>query len=568
MEDQRTSLRVSRREFLSYSALFATGIIVSACAPSVATAPTAPAQTPAAAPTNAPVAPTAAATATVGPRKGGVLTWGQWDANSSIDPATSSGASATEIIGNVLDPVVAMDADQKFYPVLASKWDMSGDGKKFTFTLRDGVKFHDGALLTSDAVKRSWDRILDPRTKAAGVVTLLGPIDKIEAPDPKTVIVTMKEPFPLFLQNLWRPYFGILSPKLLDSLKPGDQVTNLVGSGPFKFANRSADGVVTVEANPDYAWGSELLKNRQVPYLQSVKFRSITEGATRVATLESGENLMIDELPEPDYNRLKDDKRFRFVLTPRRSHALGFFINIKNPPTDDLAVRQAMNWAVDRKSIVDKLFFGVDKVAVGPLSEGVWARLDDLEKSYGYDPKKAQQILDDAGWKVGSGGIREKGGKRLAVVLVNFRSPWSDMATVVQSQFREIGIDVQAQNMERNAYLDFVRSGKHNMCASAGTGIDPDILRVYYLSGQASNFSFLADPQVDAMLTQGAQQAIGSAERRKTYEDLQRKLVDILPFVSIMSQVRIEATAAKVHDLKMGPEGLNALPMTDTWMDA
>jgi peptide/nickel transport system substrate-binding protein len=496
-----------------------------------------------------------------------VLTWGQWDANTSLDPAVSSGASATEIIGNVLDPLVAMDGDQKFYPVLASKWEMSSDAKKFTFTLRDGVKFHDGSTLTADAVKRSWGRILDPATKAAGVVTLFGPVDKIEAPDAKTVVVTLKEPFPLFLQNLWRPYFGILSPKVLDSLKPGDQVTNLIGTGPFKFVNRSVDGVVTIEANPDYAWGPEILKNRQAPYLQSIKFRSIAEAATRVATLESGENLMIDELPEPDYNRLKDDKRFRFVLTPRRSHALGFFINLKNPPTDDPAVRQAMNWAVDRKTIVEKLFFGIHKVAVGPLSEGVWARLEDLEKTFGYDPKKAQQILEDSGWKVGSGGIREKGGKKLSVILATFRSPWTEMAEVAQSQFRTVGIDVQIQKMERNAYLDYVRSAKHNLCASAGTGIDPDILRVYYQTGVASNFSFIADPQVDALLKQGAQQPIGSAERRKTYEDVQRKLMDILPFISIMSQVRIEATAAKVRDLRMGPEGLNALPMADTWLE-
>ncbi len=563
-----STVRLNRREFLRISSLATAGLVVSACAPG-ATPTAAPAT--AAPAIGATTAPTAvAATATVAPRRGGTLTWGQWDSNAALDPALSSGASATEIIGNVLDPLVTMDADQKIYPALASKWETSQDAKKFTFTLRDGVKFHDGSVLDSSAVKRTWDRIIDPRTKAGGVVTFFGPVDKIEAPDPKTVVVTMKEPFPFFLQNLWRPYFGILSPKALDTLKPGDAVTNLVGSGPFKFANRSADGVVTLEANPDYAWGSEILKNRSVPYLQSVKFRTIAEAATRVATLESGENLLIDELPEPDWNRLKDDKRFRFVLAPRRSHALGFFINVKNPPTDDKAVREAMNWAVDRKSIVEKLFFGVHKVAVGPLSEGVWARLEDLEKAFSYDPKKAQQILDTAGWKVGSGGIREKDGKKLSVILATFRSPWTEMAEAVQSQFRDVGIDLQIQKMERNAYLDFVRTYKHNLCASAGTGIDPDILRVYYHSSavKASNFSNLTDDTVDTLLIKGAQQALNSPERLKTYEDLQRRLAELLPFVSVMSQVRIEATGAKVHDLRMGPEGLNALSLTDTWIEA
>src|SRR5262249_7021034 len=204
-------------------------------------------------------------------------------------------------------------------------------------------------------------------------------------------------------------------------LKPGDKASSPIGSGPFKYAGRSADGVVTLEANTAYNWGPETQKNRKAPYLEAIKFRPITEGSTRVATLESGENLMVDELAEPDYARLKGDKRFRFVETPRRGHTLGFIMNVRRPPTDDKAVREAINWSVDRKSIVERLFFGVDRVSVGPLSEGVWGRSDELEKRFGFDPKKAQQILEDAGWKAGSDRIRAKGGQRLALVLATFR---------------------------------------------------------------------------------------------------------------------------------------------------
>ena len=109
-------------------------------------------------------------------------------------------------------------------------------------------------------------------------------------------------------------------------------------------------------------------------------FRAVTEPSTRIATLESGENLLIDEIPEADYARLKDDKRFAFVLSPRASHTLGFSMNVTRGPTDDHAVREAVNWAVDRKSIVEKVFFGVHHVSIGPLSEGVWSRDDTIEK--------------------------------------------------------------------------------------------------------------------------------------------------------------------------------------------
>jgi peptide/nickel transport system substrate-binding protein len=558
--------RTNRRAFLIGSAALiggiAAGVLAAACAQP---APSTPAAT--AAPK-----PTADAKPAAGtPKRGGTLTWAQWDKNDSLDPATASGASALEVIGQVLDSLVVLDADQKIYPALASKWQVDDDSKKYTFTLRDDVKFHDGSTLDAITVKRNWDRILDPATKAAGVVSLFGPIDKIDAADARTLVVTFKEPFPLFLQSVWRPYFGVMSGKALDALKPGEQVQTLIGSGPFKHTGRTQDGAVTLEANSDYGWGSEVLKNRKAPYIQSIRLRTIAEDATRVATLESGENLVIDELSEPEYNRLKSDKRFKFIEAPRRGLALGFFINVDKPPTDEIAVRQALNYAVDRKSIVERLFFGVHKPTVGPLSEGVWGRWEGAEQLFGFDVKKAGQILDDAGWTVNQAdGIRVKGGQKLSIVLATFRSPWSELAEILQSQYRGVGIDLQVQKMERGPYLDFTRAYQHNLCASAGTNIDPDELRLRYHSKNrpSTNFANLKDDQLDALVAKGAQQALNSDERRQTYEAAQRRLMELLPFVSVMSQVRVEAVAARVNDLRMGADGLNALPLGDVWLDS
>jgi peptide/nickel transport system substrate-binding protein len=572
------SFGMSRRAFLARTALvvggMGVGAFASACAPAASPAPgaTAAPPKPTTAAAGAPAtAPASGAKPSVGsPRPGGTLTWGQWDRNDILDPATASGASALEAIGQVLDSLVALDPDQTIYPALATRWLVEDDSKKYTFTLRDDVKFHDGSTLDSMTVKRNWERILDPATKAAGVVSLFGPIDKIDALDPRTLVATFKEPFPLFLQSVWRPYFGVMSAKALDALKPGEQVQTLVGSGPFKHTGRSPDGAVMLEANPDYAWGSEILKNRKTPYVQSIRLRTIAEDATRVATLESGESLVIDELSEPDYNRLKADTRFKFIEAPRRGLALGFFINVDRPPTDDPAVRQAMNYAVDRKSIVERLFFGVHKPTVGPLAEGVWGHWEAAEQLYGFDAKKAAQTLDDAGWKQGAGGIREKNGQKLSVVLATFRSPWTELAEIVQSQYRAIGIELQVQKMERGPYLDFTRAYQHNLCASAGTNIDPDELRQRYHSKNrpASNFANVHDDQLDALLTKGAQQPLNSDERRQTYEAAQRRLMDVLPFVSVMSQVRVEAVSARVNDLRMGADGLNALPLNDVWLDS
>src|SRR5581483_1046655 len=367
-----------RREFLRRSAVAAASIAALSCTPTATPAVTASARSKA-------------------PVRGGTLTWGQWDKIDSIDPALTTGAAAGEIAQNILDTLITLDAEQRPHPGLASKWTVEDGGKRYTFTLRDGVKFHDGATLTAAAVKGSIDRILEPKLKAGAVVSLIGPIDTITAPNDATVVFAFKQPYPAFLLQLWRYFFGILSPKYLATLKPGDSAKEPVGSGPFMFAGRSADGVVTLKAFADYNWGAETFKNRAAPWLDTVKFRAITEASTRIATLESGENLLIDEIPEADYARLKDDKRFTFVLSPRASHTLGFSMNVAKAPTDDHTVREAVNWAVDRKAIVDKVFFGVHHVSIGALSEGVWARDETIEKTFTFDPAKAKALLEGAG---------------------------------------------------------------------------------------------------------------------------------------------------------------------------
>jgi peptide/nickel transport system substrate-binding protein len=543
-----------RREFLRRSALAAASVAVVACTPQGVT-------------TGSPTVKPSAS-----PVRGGTLTFGQWDKIDSIDPALTTGAAAGEVAQNILDTLITMDADQKFYPALASKWTIEDSGKKFTFTLRDGVKTHDGGTITADAVKRSFERILDPKLKAGAVTSLIGPLDTITTPDTKTVVFTFKQSYYAFMLQIWRYFFGILSPKYLDSLKPGDSAVAPVGSGPFKFVSRSADGVVTLEQFADYNWGNDLTVNKAVPYLQTVKFRAITDASTRVATLESGENLLIDEVTEADYARLKADSRFTFVNSPRASHTLGFFMNVTRAPTDEKPVREAVNWAIDRKSIVEKLFFGVHKVSVGPLSEGVWARLAEIETSFSFDPAKAKSILDTAGWKVGaSGPIREKSGQKLEILLATFRSPWSEIAEAMQSQLRDVGIDLKVQKMERGPYLDYVRAYKHNMAATASTSVDPDgVLRIVYHSsgrGSGSNFANVNDPALDALLIKGQGQELGTADRKKTYEDAQRKVMEILPYVGVMSQVRVEAMSTKVHGFKPGPDGLTGAALNDVWVD-
>ena len=560
--DPLRAATLGRRRLLKSVGGVAALAVLAACTPSTSTPPSA---------TGAAASPGVSATAA--PKRGGTLTWTQALDNVILDPPLFGQGGSVEITGHVFDSLVALDPDLNIKPWLATKWSVENDSKRYTFTLRNDVKFHDGAPLDSTAVKRTIERIADPQTKAAQVSTALGALDHAEAPDPQTVVLVFKDPNPLLLLQLWKSWFGIISPKQLDALKPGEVIQSPVGSGPFRFVGKSADGVVTLQANPDYKWGPEFRKNRATPYLDSIKFRRVPEASTRTATLESGESLVIDDVPEADYSRLKNDKRFTFVQLGRKGPGYGFQFNMKKAPVSELAVRQAMNWAVDRQGIVDKVLFGVHHPTVGPLQEGVWGRLDELEKTIPYsgDKKKAADILEGAGWKAGADGIREKGGQKLSLVLAAVAGsvPQNDLADALVLQVREVGIDLKVQKMPINNWFDFVRAYKHDLVDSAGANLDPDELRLRYHSKSIGgvNYANLADPQLDDLLVKGQLAPFGSDARKQIYADVQRRLMDLLPMLSMITVVRTEGTSNKVHDFRLNPQAINAYPVTDVWID-
>jgi peptide/nickel transport system substrate-binding protein len=553
---------IYRREFLVLTGSAAAAAALAACTPTA----------------TGPAATAATAAATAAPKRGGTLLWGQTQDNTQLDPALINGGAAFETVGNLTDSLVSMDADLKLHPWLATKWTVEDNNRKYTFTLRDDVKFHDGTPFDSAAVKKTYDRIVDPRTKAAQAAGLLGTYDRSETPDARTIVMYFKNPEPLILLSIWRQFFGIISPKQLDALKPGEVITTApVGTGPFKWMSRTADGVNIMERNPDYKWGPEFRSNRGAAYVDGMRGRRIPDPSTKTATLESGESLLIDDLQEADYPRLKNDKRFGFVQVAQKGPAYGFQFNMRKPssPVTELAVRQALNWAVDRQGIVDKILFGVHHPLVGPLSEGVWGRLDELEKTYPLagDKKKAGEILDAAGWKAATpGAIREKNGQKLSLILATRQEqvPQKDLATAMPLQFREIGVDIQVQSMPQNNWLDFTRAYKHDLCDAPGSNFDPDELRQrFHTNGiGAVNYAGLSDPVLDDLFVKGQNAPLGSDQRRQVYADIQKRFMDLAVLLPLITLIRTEAFASRAHGLAMEPTGLVPLPHLDLWLDS
>jgi peptide/nickel transport system substrate-binding protein len=194
---------------------------------------------------------------------------------------------------------------------------------------------------------------------------------------------------------------------------------------------------ITLERNPDYQWASPVFKHQGPAYLDRVVFKIIPEDATRLATLENNETNFIETVPEQDLARLKSDNRFKLIVGAIPGFPIGVFLDTQKEPTDSLEVRQAILQGLSREDIIKTVYLGAYQPAHGPLAGNTLAYNKKVETLHPFD--RARDILERAGWKVGTGGIRQKDGKPLTLGFVSsefFKGP----VTLVQAKLREIGV--------------------------------------------------------------------------------------------------------------------------------
>ena len=346
------------------------------------------------------------------PVAGGDFTFGYSSSFVDIlDPHVTSQSVSHFIMLNIFDPLVSLRADGQVFPGLAESWTSSPDGLVWTFKLKQGVKFHDGTPLNAEAVKFSFDRMVDPETKSrqAGVA-LRGFYDRSEVVDANTVRIVLKKPKASFLTVISQAFFAPVSPKAVKELG-AEFGRHPVGTGPFKFVEWVQNQHVKLVRNPDYNWGPSYLHKGPANFA-TLTFRQIPDAGARLAALESGQVDAIDLPPTHQIMRLKADPRFQVKSAPQPGMPWGWPMNTKRAPTNDLKVRQAMIYALDREGLVRSVHQGVFKPAYGPLTPATFAYNPAVEKMYPYDPKKAEALLDEAGWKKGADGMRAKDGVR------------------------------------------------------------------------------------------------------------------------------------------------------------
>jgi peptide/nickel transport system substrate-binding protein len=436
----------------------------------------------------------------------------------TIDPigSPSVDAASERVRTLIFNSLVKKNEKFDYVGELASNVDRSADGTVFTFTLHDNVKFHDGRPLTSDDVKYTLDLVFSSSfAKSASFYEGTGAdkhsyIKSVEARDPKTVVVT-----------LIKPWVGLLSNLVPVAIIPKDsyesQKTHPLGSGPFKFISYdNAQQVCDVEAFPDYWDGPS-----KIP---AVRVRVLSDMNQLQAELQSG-RVDIAPMPtslSPDAVKLLEKQPNLQVQAFNGSNVVLLTINTSSPPLDNVKVRQAIAYAIDRESMVQKLLLGFGKIAHSIIPEESWSYSSG--QKYSYDPAMAKKLLDEAGFKDPDGdGPKMRFDKPVVYKLSGSSISGRQYAGVIQNYLKEVGIPAEIQTPEQNTLFDELKRGNFQIAYSqwVGGNQDPIFYKDLFATSEiptqdkpSRNRSRYSNKELDAILDE----AVNTFDRQRGLE--------------------------------------------------
>lgn len=486
------------------------------------------------------------------PVAGGTLGYALVDEPTMLDPNKSTQRTDQTVFFSIYDCLVALDPEtQEFVPWLADSWEISDDGLTYTFHLREDVTFHDGTPFNAEAAKFNFDRTHDPATNSIASVPRAS-FGSAEVVDEHTLQINLIEPVAAFLDYVSYAY-RMASPTAVQEWGNDDFGRHPVGTGPFKFVEWVAADHITLEKNPGHSWGPSVASNPGEAYLDEVVFRIIPESGTRVGLLENDEIQAAMTIPSIEAERLSADPDYQMVVGIVPGIPFHFALNTTLAPTDELAVRQAMNYGVNRDAIVQTIFgayqeLGANTAAGNVLTPNTFG-YDATAAIYSYDSEGAKQLLEDAGWTDSDGdGIREKDGKPLKILLGTWET--QSVADVAQAQLREIGMDVEVRVSPAATVNEEQQQSISNGSPLPAARSDPDALRTFLHSENLGgwNFYFYSDPELDGWLEQATIES-DRAVRADLYSKVAHRVMEQGIMFPMYNRDNVVVARSSVRDL-------------------
>jgi len=510
----------------------------SAAKPSSAAQPTGAAQPTTAAATSAPVAAAATSAPTAGtPKRGGTAVVVMNADPGPLNPAITTAGGTHTVTDQIFNGLVGLDDNLNPVPELAASWQISADGKTYTFKLQPNVMWHDGQPFSSADVKFTFEQGLlkfHARTKAA----LESVLDGIDAPDPGTVVFRFKQPYGPFLQRLDVVEASIIPKHIYDGkdLEKDPATAKPIGTGPFKFTEYVKGDHVTLDRNTSYF--KKDASGMQLPYLDKAILRIIPNVTTAETALEQGEVDYLGSISGADLPRLQKNSSLTLVQGFGGSGGSVcqdvLIPNLAKKPFDTVDGRRAFYSAIDRKFIVDQVYFNQGIPSTGPISSQMaWAYTSQVH-AYPFNVAQANQMLDQAGYTKGADGTR-------MTVTFTHAASYAKLGEALREQLKAVGINLQLETLDVNAANDkvFMKKDFDLGVASYCNGSDPEVgVRRMYVSSNIgpilfSNGAGYKNPKIDQLFDQGAAQT-DRAERAKTYAQIQQILTDDVPYFWIV----------------------------------
>lgn len=496
-----------------------------------------------------------AAPAAAGDEKmGGVLVFGRSGDSVGLDPGRETDGESFYGSTAVFDTLVEFELGQTAVkPALAETWEVSDDGLTYTFSLREGVKFHDGTLFNADAVVFSFERQfiedhpyydLGP-WKYWGYMDMSNIVESVTALDEYTVEFKLQKVEAPFIANLAMDFAAIVSPTAV--AKYGEDFkNNPVGTGAFKFVSWQKDDNIVFERNADY-WGGPV-------YLDRLILKVIPDATARWLALQKGEVDLIDFPSNEDIPAMRAADGIQLIQQAGLN--VGYLaLNTSKKPYDNKLVRQAMNYAIDRQEIIDGVYGEAGQVAKNPIPPGMWSYNDDIE-AYPYDPEKAKALLAEAGYADGF---------TTELWAMPVARPYNPnarkIAEIMQAQLAKVGVEAEIVSYEWGTYLDKTDSGEHQAAMLGWTGDngDPDNFLWVLLSEPAAtppagNIAFWKNAEFTDLIRE-AKETADQAVRTELYREAQEVFHEEAPWVTIAHSVVTVPAKDSVQDFVLYPTG-------------
>jgi ABC-type transport system substrate-binding protein len=402
--------------------------------------------------------------------------------------------------------LIRFDEEMRIVPDLAESWSLGDDGVSWTFHLRQGVRFHDGTPFNAEAVRKNFERVLDPE-QGHKRLSLFEAIDRVEEIDPDTVRIVTKYPFGAFEPTLAHVSAAIVNPVVAEKYGKdfGASAAAVSGTGPYKVVRWKKDLEIVLERNENY-WGPK----EETTTLERIVYRPIPEASSRVIALESGDVDVITHIPPADLARL--DRRGDLAITRKVSNgAQQFRFHCQRKPFDDPRVRQAISFAVDRRPIVENLLAGLAIPSTGPLTPIMRGRANLGEIPY--DPEKAKKLLAAAGYPRGF---------KTTITTTPRYNLGVEIAEAVAAQLKKVGIEARIEVLEWGTIRQYWGGLKPEDCpleifimgAGASSGDADWGLRPIFITQPTNenNYGFYSNREFDELVTRAMRET--DAEKR------------------------------------------------------